>query len=337
VPFFSVITVQKIKIDDFIIVAGWFDMKKGKAKRAQKRYLSIVLVPHSSSRVKVLKFNSFYAKMVAFFVILIAVFVFGGLYISRLLGENEALRQNVSDLYGTTAEQSMLLRKKTEEIESLKNESAAFREVVNDKIEEFTEKFNQLTDECLEERSIKISRSGERTETAFTSDMRQLKDSLDSLTLLYSRSGIPEADIEAAEEKINAFMEVIPTLWPVQGRITDEFGYRRDPFTRKRTFHKGLDIAADTGTSIKAAAGGKVTYAEYTYATGRTVRIDHGNGFVTVYGHCSKILVEPGQEVKKGEVIAKVGNTGRSTGPHLHFEIQLYGTAIDPLEYLEKK
>jgi len=319
------------------IVAGWFDMKKGKAKRAQKKYLSIVLVPHSSSRVKVLRFNLFYAKLVTFFVVLIAVFVFGGLYISKLLDENNMLKQNVSNLYSTTAEQSTLLQKKSEEIESLKRESEAFRETVNDRIEEFTEKFNQLTDEYLEEQSARVSRSGERTETAFASDMRELKTSLDKLIQLYSRSKRPDADIEAVEEKINAFMEVIPTLWPTEGRITDQFGYRKDPFTRRKSYHSGLDIAADVGTSIKAAASGKVIYADYTYATGRTVKIDHGNGFVTVYGHCSKILAEPGQQVKKGEVIAKVGSTGRSTGPHCHFEIHLFGTAIDPLEYLEKK
>jgi len=314
-------------------------MKKGKAKRAQKRYLSIVLVPHSSSRVKVFRFNSFYIKLVTFFMVLIAAFVAGGLYISKLLEENRTLKENVISLYSTTAEQNALLQKKTEEIDTLRKESEAFREVVNDRIEEFTDKFNRLADEYLEERSLDLraSRSGERTETAFVADMRSLKISLDRLGVLYSRSGLPDADLDSVEERINAFMEVIPTLWPVEGRITDRFGYRKDPFTRKKTFHYGLDIAADVGTSIKASASGKVTYVDYTYATGRTVKIDHGNGFITVYGHCSRILVEPGQQVKKGDVIAKVGSTGRSTGPHCHFEIHLYGTAIDPLDYLEKK
>lgn len=312
-------------------------MKKGKVKKVQKRYLSIVLVPHSSNRVKVLRFNSFYLKLAAFFTVLVCVFVFSGLYISRLLEENEALRQNVSYLYSTTAEQNKLLQKRSEEIETLRNESAAFREIVNDRIEEFTDKFNKLTDEYLGERSPIASRAGERTETAFASDMHELKASLDRLSVLYSRSNLPDADIETAEEKINAFMEVIPTLWPLEGRITDEYGYRKDPFTGKRKFHTGLDIAADTGTPVKAAASGTVTSVYNIYATGRTVEVDHGNGFVTLYGHCSKILVEPGQQVKKGEEIAKVGNTGRSTGPHLHLEIQLYGTTIDPLEYLDQK
>lgn len=310
-------------------------MKKGKAKRTQKKYFSVVLVPHSSSHVKVFKFTSFYAKLIACFVILIAIFIGGGLYISKMLEENKALKQDISELYTTTVEQSKLLDSRSTEIERLQNESAAFREVVNDKIEEFTESFNKITDEYLEERSQQVSRSGERTETAFTNDMRQLKASLDSLTQLYSRSGSLNADLDAAEAKINEFMETVPTLWPVSGTITDKFGYRRDPFTRKTKYHTGLDIGADYGKSIKAAAGGKVIMVDYVYGTGNTVKVDHGNGIVTLYGHCSKILVKEGQTVEKGEVIAKVGSSGRSTGPHLHLEVQIYGTPVDPLQYLE--
>jgi murein DD-endopeptidase MepM/ murein hydrolase activator NlpD len=310
-------------------------MKKGKARRAQKKYFSVVLVPHSSSHVKVFRFRAFYAKLVLSFVVLVAIFVAGGLYISDMLEENRNLKQNINELYSTTVEQNKLLDSRSQEIERLQNESAAFKEVVNDKIEEFTEKFNQITDEYLEERTQKISRSGERNETAFTNDMRDLKASLDSLTQLYSRSGRPNADLETAEAKISEFMETVPNLWPVSGTITDEFGNRKDPFTKKTKFHTGLDIGADYGKSIKAAAGGKVISVGYTYGTGNTVKISHGNGIVTLYGHCSKILVKEGQTVSKGEVIAKVGSSGRSTGPHLHLEVQIYGTPVDPLQYLE--
>lgn len=310
-------------------------MKKGKAKRAQKKYFSIVLVPHSSSHVKVFRFRAIYAKLIACFIVLAAIFVGGGLYISEMLKENRALRENINELYSTTIEQSKLLDTRSAEIERLQNESAAFKEVVNDKIEEFTEKFNEITDEYLDERSQKISRSGERTETAFTNDMRELKATLDSLTTLYSRSGRPNADLDAAEAKINEFMDTVPTLWPVSGTITDEFGYRKDPFTRKTKYHTGLDIGTDYGKSIKAAASGKVIDVYYVYGTGNTVKISHGNGIVTLYGHCSKILVKEGQTVEKGEVIAKVGSSGRSTGPHLHLEVQIYGTPVDPLQYLE--
>jgi murein DD-endopeptidase MepM/ murein hydrolase activator NlpD len=310
-------------------------MKKGKARRTQKKYFSVVLVPHSSSHVKVFKFTSFYAKLIACFVILIAIFVGGGLYISKMLEENRALKNGINELYTTTVEQSKLLETRSEEIERLQKESAAFKEVVNDKIEEFTEKFNSITDEYLEERTQKISRSGERTETAFTNDMRELKASLDSLSQLYSRSGRPNADLDAAEAKIDEFMETVPTLWPVSGTITDKFGYRKDPFTKKTKFHTGMDIGTDYGKSIKASAGGKVIMVGSVYGTGNTVKINHGNGIVTLYGHCSKILVKEGQTVEKGEVIAKVGSSGRSTGPHLHLEVQIYGSPVDPLQYLE--
>jgi len=334
--FFLTITVQKIRIFPVYPYRA-VNMKKGKARHAQKKYLSIVLIPHSSSNVKVLKFNAFYLKLAAFFIVLIAVFVSGSIYISKIVKENEALKKNITELYVTTTEQSKLIEAKSNEITRLQEESAAFRETVNDKIEEFTESFNKITDEYLQKRSATASRSGERNESAFAGDLYQLKQSLDSLTSLYSRSRILTADLEAAEAKIDAFMETIPTLWPVNGRITDEYGYRKDPINGKRKFHTGLDIAADTGTPIKAAASGKVIFAQSTYATGRTVKIDHGRGIVTLYGHASKILVEEGQTVEKGEVIAKVGSTGRSTGPHLHFEIHLYGSTVDPLEYLEKK
>ncbi len=312
-------------------------MKKGKVKKTEKKYLSIVLVPHSSSHVKVFKFTSFYAKVVACVILLSAVFVCSGLYISKMLDENRALKQNLNDLYSTNTDQRRLIEEKTNEVEQLKEESAIFTEIVNDKIEIITESFNKITDEYLEDRSTKANRSGDRTEIAFTDDMRNLKGQMDSLISLYSRTSQPIADLGSAEAKIDAFMETVPTLWPASGRITDEFGYRRDPFTRRKKFHAGLDIGADYGSKIKAAASGKVILAEYIAGTGKTVKISHERGITTVYGHASSILVEEGQIVKKGDVVAKVGSSGRSTGPHLHFEVLLYGTAVDPLQYLDAK
>lgn len=312
-------------------------MKKGKVRKSEKKYLSIVLVPHSSNHVKVFKFSSFYTKVIASVLLLIFVFVGSGLYISKMLDENKALKQNINDLYSTNTMQRSLIEEKTNEVERLKEESAAFREVVNDKIEEITESFNKITDEYLEERSTKANRSGDRNEVSFTNDMKQLKDKLDSLNSLYSRTGQPVADLSAAEAKIEAFMETVPTLWPANGRITDKFGYRKDPFTKRKKFHQGIDIGADYGANIRAAASGKVIFAAYASGTGRTVKISHARGITTVYGHASSILVKEGQNVKKGDVIAKVGSSGRSTGPHLHFEILLYGTAVDPLQYLDTK
>lgn len=312
-------------------------MKKGKVKKTEKKYLSIVLVPHSSSHVKVLKFTSFYVKLMAYFVILTAVFIYSGLYISKILDENKALKQDINELHSNNTEQRKVIEEKAEEIKQLREDGAAFSEIVNDKIEEFTERFNNITDQYLAERSTMANRSGDRTETAFTKDMLTLKETIDSLGNLYSRTNLPEADITTAKTKIDEFMDTVPTLWPVYGRITDRFGYRKDPFTRKRKFHEGLDIGADYGASIKAVADGKIIFAENKAGTGRTIKISHARGISSIYGHTSKILVKVGQTVKKGDIIAKVGNSGRSTGPHLHLELRLYGTAVDPMQYLDSR
>jgi len=314
-------------------------MRKGKLKKSHKKYLSVVLIPHSSNNVKVFKFRALYVKIAVCFIILIGIFVSGGIYISRILDENQSLRNDLNELYSANTDQRRLIEEKTFEIEKLKYESATFAEIVNDKIEEYTESFNKLTDEYISGKAdTKSSRAGERNEADFSNDIKDLKSRLDDLTQLYSRSDVPNADLAAAEQKLEAFLETIPTLWPVKGgRITDEFGYRKDPFTRRTRFHAGLDIGADMGSDIVASAGGKVIMAEYTRGYGRAVKIDHGRGLVTLYGHASKLLVKAGDTVKKGDVIAKVGSSGRSTGPHLHFEVLLYNTAVDPLQYLDKK
>ncbi len=118
---------------------------------------------------------------------------------------------------------------------------------------------------------------------------------------------------------------------PVRGNITSRFGSRE---SIRDHSHKGLDIAAKTGTPIKAAADGKIKYADTMSGYGNLIIIDHGNGITTYYGHCSKLYKKEGQKVKAGDVIAAVGNTGNSTGSHLHFEIRKNGVYVNPAKYL---
>lgn len=121
---------------------------------------------------------------------------------------------------------------------------------------------------------------------------------------------------------------------PAPGHITSPFGYRK--IFGSISFHSGVDIANSLGTNIKAADGGSVTFAGYKGSYGNLVIVDHGNGRETYYAHCSSILVEAGDSVYQGQVIAKMGSTGRATGNHLHFEIQIDGTAVDPMPYLNQ-
>ncbi|MBO9598253.1 MAG: peptidoglycan DD-metalloendopeptidase family protein [Cohnella sp.] len=136
--------------------------------------------------------------------------------------------------------------------------------------------------------------------------------------------------------KMAAILRVTPTIWPTDSRkLTSPFGVRKDPFTRRAKFHAGLDIGGDYGDSIYATADGTVLSAERTSSHGLNIWISHSNGVRTHYSHLSKMLVKPGDKVKKGDLIAKMGSTGRSTGPHLHYEVAVNGTNVDPKPYLK--
>lgn len=127
---------------------------------------------------------------------------------------------------------------------------------------------------------------------------------------------------------------LVPSIAPVDGPVGSGFGFRQDPLTGRTALHTGLDFPADIGTPIAAAAGGVVVSAERDPAYGLAVQVDHGNGLVTRYAHTSKVLVQVGDLVKRGQVIAEVGNSGRSTGPHLHFEVLLDGAPQNPARFL---
>lgn len=143
----------------------------------------------------------------------------------------------------------------------------------------------------------------------------------------YSSAGASKVSTSRAlsNKKISLGVSLIK---PISGVLTSRYGYRWG------STHTGIDIGASTGTSIKAAASGTVTFSGWKGSLGQLVVISHGNGVQTYYGHCSKLLVKSGTKVSQGQVIAKVGSTGRSTGPHLHFEIRVNGTSLNPLSYV---
>jgi murein DD-endopeptidase MepM/ murein hydrolase activator NlpD len=125
-----------------------------------------------------------------------------------------------------------------------------------------------------------------------------------------------------------------PSVAPAMGILTDGFGRRRDPFTGRTAFHQGLDISARRGTPVAAPADGVVVFAGREGGFGRVVRLAHGFGYTTVYGHLDKILVTPGDEVRRGDTIGQIGSSGRSTGPHLHYEVHVDGKPVNPLYYI---
>jgi murein DD-endopeptidase MepM/ murein hydrolase activator NlpD len=146
--------------------------------------------------------------------------------------------------------------------------------------------------------------------------------------------GIGMGDLQATSIRDWMRLAAAPTLWPVMGRITSSFGERNDPFNGEGAFHRGVDISADLGTRIIAPADGVVRFADFMNGYGRAVMIDHGNGVSTLYGHLSGFAVTAGQLVRRGDAVGYVGTSGRSTGPHLHYEVRIFNTPVNPSKYL---
>jgi len=129
-------------------------------------------------------------------------------------------------------------------------------------------------------------------------------------------------------------MNTRPSLWPVQGKLVSSFGSRTDPFSGEGAIHTGIDLSAPAGTQVHAAADGIVVCAEWVGGYGNLVKVDHGNGLQTYYGHLSRFTVVTGQEIRRGDVVGISGGTGRATGPHLHYEVRMAGTPVNPYSFL---
>ncbi len=143
--------------------------------------------------------------------------------------------------------------------------------------------------------------------------------------------------IDKLENIYNDKFEILgytPSIWPVKGILTHGFGWRKDPFTGKPEFHKALDISTKKGTRIVSPADGTIIEISTNRGYGKTVKISHGFGLTTLYAHLDSYNVKVGQKIKRGDTIAFVGSTGRSTGPHLHYEVWLDGKAVDPMRYM---
>lgn len=165
----------------------------------------------------------------------------------------------------------------------------------------------------------------------------RIEDLLRSLDQVERELGIQKESYGEIRQKLlsdDERLRRIPSIIPVQvGRLTDGFGYRRDPFTHQIRFHHGADFSAPSGTPVYVAADGTVTSAKKVPGFGNVITVDHGYGFTTVYGHMDEFDVRRGQHVTRGDLIGTVGNTGRSTAPHLHYEVRVKGRAVDPLDY----
>ncbi len=168
------------------------------------------------------------------------------------------------------------------------------------------------------------------TETAFNRSVAQYQ----FLERNASAVAVENTGMTLMPEPTMADSEFTPSLWPVVGHLTAGFGERLDPFSGEGAFHTGVDISVPYGTAVRATADGVVVGAEEHVGYGRLVVLDHGFGVTTFYGHLSAFNVTPGQRVNRGDVIGYVGVSGRSTGPHVHYEVRINGAPVNPMRYL---
>jgi murein DD-endopeptidase MepM/ murein hydrolase activator NlpD len=158
--------------------------------------------------------------------------------------------------------------------------------------------------------------------------------SLAELLYFQLKERFSTTEAEGAEAASGDPLKGIKPRWPVKARVSSDFGWRKDPFNGEKRFHKGIDLAANEGTPVRAAMPGRVVKSEYQKGYGNVVLVDHGHGFTTLYAHNQENLVREGDWVRTGVPVAKAGSTGRSTGSHLHFEVRRHGRHIDPMAFL---
>lgn len=257
--------------------------------------------------------------------------VFLSLVITMCLQLNNA---NANLLHMESLKNSVnLLKEKKSNQDKQLNQYKQYTEEIKEKLQQIEELEKQIQDTMKQTKDLNSIQIAQLTYTEMSEEIAQLNYTQLSQSLDEKIKTLN--DIEKNVNLVKRYNDKIPTLLPCAGRYTSKFGKRSNPFSRGGTeFHSGVDIANSYGTKIVATAEGVVIVAEYSGGYGNLVAINHQNGYISYYGHNSKLLVKAGDYVKRGEVLSLMGSTGRSTGNHVHFEIRKNNTPVDPFKVL---
>ncbi len=302
-------------------------MKKGK-------FYTIFIVSENASRVTKFRVPRFPAKLgvvvfsaiVILFVTLIVDYINtkSKIFLVRSLKrENQTLREQMAELASKT-------KSIDSELRAVKQMEAKVRIMLNAETHETLSPNFGIGGPSNEPDDMSILYSTTDTTVAYNKINSKLNNAEEALRK--QESALVEI-YELMQER-NSILASTPSIWPTRGWITSGFGYRIYPFTGETKFHEGLDISTRIGTDVVATADGIVVETGYDITYGNNIIIDHGFGFVTRYGHLSRIDVKTGSVVKRGQKIGEVGNTGFSTGPHLHYEIRINGVPVNPENYI---
>ena len=313
---------------------------------------TLMFIPHNNSDVKSIKIPAILINSLAVFglisLMVVSVLFFKSAKLEAKVVENDELRI----VNSIQSEEIKALKEDTQlalqRLEEIRTTDAKVREMVGLKVQEDAEETAsrdsggaQYPSRSLPTDTYDLMNTTYSTETSLqtfsnkkTYGLSDIEDIKKMLSLI--NEGVEEQEnvLSTLEKETSdriRYLAAIPDGRPSSGRITSGYGWRKNPFTgRGSEFHSGVDIASSYGTRIVATGAGKVTFAGYRAGYGYTVVISHGYGYTTMYAHCSSINVRVGQQVTRGALIARMGSSGRSTGPHVHYEITYNGKTINP-------
>jgi len=301
---------------------------------ANKSY-TVILVPDHDSPVKRYRIQKSFLVQVGMGVMLLAGLGLGAsahyFSVAQDASENRILREENL----TLRSQLKTVRERIEHIGS-----------TLDRVERFDQKLRAVTLLNDPQRNLAMGPTEEApgstaptavtqfTQLTTTESPKALMGRLDRLSAEATRQEQSLQELQAYFQDQKSLLASTPSIWPARGWVTSDFGLRLDPYTADRVNHGGMDIAAPQGKEVFSPSDGTVVFAGLEGGYGNVLVIDHGYGIKTRYGHLSKINVKAGDRVKRGAIIANVGNTGRSTGPHLHYEVRVNGIPQNPRKFI---
>jgi len=290
-----------------------------------KKFYTIMIVPHAAAKFRRIKISRNF---------LIAAGSFLGLvFTAGLMFPHYLLR---------SSQLSANLQRMSQENQELRKSNEKFDESLTDlrsRLAEFetkATKFAMLAG-VEDPQSQQLAAGGSSFDLKGLSPKASQAVIESEINTLKERSGVLQDTfrvLDVAFQKQSLLLSSTPSIYPVHGLLGNGYGWRRDPFTGMRDFHQGLDLVAPIGTKVVAPADGIVTRVGQSGGFGNSIFVSHGYGIITRYGHLSAYNVKVGQRVKRGDVIGMVGSTGRSTGPHLHYELVVHQRNVDPIKYI---
>ena len=302
--------------------------------------MKLSILPRSGSRLYSVRYFSPEQYLIGIFagIFLMAVLMCAGYWLGVKYGHENIVAQWKYDIHNQQSQLEEVKLQSDANLEALTQKIAYYQAHIN-RLDALGNKLLNMAglddleidftqspgfggpDSYSDEANQDVLASMEQTLSTIATELQSQENKLHTLDVLLTNRNLRE--------------EVYPQGRPIEkGWISSHFGKRADPFTGKQEFHRGVDFAGKYYSNVVSVAGGVITEADGRSGYGNVVEIDHGNGYVTRYGHNEKMTVEVGQTVKKGEVIAKMGSTGRSTGPHVHFEVLKNGVRVDPMKFI---